>query len=236
MLLIVDDDQDIRQSLSEYLLTNGYQTICAENAEAARQALAAHSFQAIILDIMMPGEDGLSLCRHISSTLNIPILMLTAMNEDMDTIIGLEVGADDYITKPFNPRELLARLRAVLRRNGKQTRQSEDEPMVYRFDDWQFDAARQQLTKSDRLVVDLTAGEAKLLQILLDAANRVLSRDFLLEQIGDRVADVFDRSVDNQISRLRKKLETDPRKPDYIKTVRGGGYRFVGAVKTGKNP
>ena len=101
MLLIVDDDQDIRESLSEYLLTNGYQTICAENAEAARQALAAHSFQAIILDIMMPGEDGLSLCRHISSTLNIPILMLTAMNEDMDTIIGLEVGADDYNTKPY---------------------------------------------------------------------------------------------------------------------------------------
>lgn len=234
MLLIVDDDLDIRESLSDYFVANGFKVMLAENAEGARTALAAHHFEAIILDVMMPGEDGLSLCRFISENYSTPVLLLTALNEDMDRIVGLEIGADDYIPKPFNPRELLARIRAVLRRVSDQKTKPNEASDIYLFGDWQFDAPRHQLTDPEGKVIEMTSGEAKLLQVLLDAANRVLSRDFLLEQVSDRIADVFDRSIDNQISRLRKKLEADPRNPVFVKTVRGGGYRFVGDVQKAK--
>ncbi len=235
MLLIVDDDLDIRESLSDYFNANGFDTKSAENAEVARAALANHRFEAIILDVMMPGEDGLSLCRYISETYDTPILMLTALNEDMDRIVGLEIGADDYLAKPFNPRELLARIRAILRRRSSRETPETDLNKIYYFDNWQFDAVHHQLIDPEGSKIEMTSGEAKLLQVLLGATNRVLSRDYLLEQVSDRIAGVFDRSIDNQISRLRKKLERDPRNPTYIKTVRGGGYRFAGNLQKGKS-
>jgi len=226
MLLVVDDDADIRESLGEYLMSNGFDVMQAENAEAARAAILAHKFEIIILDIMMPGEDGLSLCRHISSHGKTPIILLSALNEELDRIIGLEVGADDYLTKPFNPRELLARIRAILRRGVEQPETSNHND-AYHFQGYIFEAARHQLTDPGGKHIALTGNEAKLLQLLLEAGNRVLSRDYLLEQISGRQSDAFDRSIDNQISRLRKKLEKNPAQPEFIKTVRGGGYRFA---------
>jgi two-component system OmpR family response regulator len=225
MLLLVDDDADIRDSLSEYLEANGFEVVAAENAETARAAILENEFELIILDIMMPGEDGLSLCRQISAHNKTPIILLSALNEEMDRIIGLEVGADDYLTKPFNPRELLARIRAILRRGTEQLGTSGDNK-AYRFRGYVFDSSLHQLTNPEGEVAELTGNEAKLLQLLLEAGNRVLSRDYLLEQISGRQSDAFDRSIDNQISRLRKKLEKNPAKPEFIKTVRGGGYRF----------
>lgn len=227
MLLLVDDDADIRESLGEYLMSNGFDVMQAENAEAARAAILAHKFEIIILDIMMPGEDGLSLCRHISSHGKTPIILLSALNEELDRIIGLEVGADDYLTKPFNPRELLARIRAILRRGVAQPDDTNNDNDAYHFQGYIFEAARHQLTDPEGKHIALTGNEAKLLQLLLEAENRVLSRDYLLEQISGRQSDAFDRSIDNQISRLRKKLEKNPAQPDFIKTVRGGGYRFA---------
>ena len=214
MLLLVDDDADIRDSLSEYLEANGFEVVAAENAETARAAILENEFELIILDIMMPGEDGLSLCRQISAHNKTPIILLSALNEEMDRIIGLEVGADDYLTKPFNPRELLARIRAILRRGTEQLGTSGDNK-AYRFRGYVFDSSLHQLTNPKGEVAEL-----------LEAGNRVLSRDYLLEQISGRQSDAFDRSIDNQISRLRKKLEKNPAKPEFIKTVRGGGYRF----------
>ena len=193
MLLLVDDDADIRESLGEYLMSNGFDVMQAENAEAARAAILAHKFEIIILDIMMPGEDGLSLCRHISSHSKTPIILLSALNEELDRIIGLEIGADDYLTKPFNPRELLARIRAILRRGAEQPDSGNDND-AYHFQGYIFDAARHQLTDPEGKAIALTGNEAKLLQLLLEAENRVLSRDYLLEQISGRQSDAFDRS------------------------------------------
>ncbi|MBL70542.1 MAG: DNA-binding response regulator [Rhodobiaceae bacterium] len=226
MLLLVDDDADIRESLSEYLEAKGFEVVAAENAESARAAILANEFDLIILDIMMPGEDGLSLCRQISAHNKTPIILLSALNEEMDRIVGLEVGADDYLAKPFNPRELLARIRAILRR-GTGRPETRRVNKAYRFRGYTFDGSLHQLTDPKGEVTELTGSEAKLMQLLLEAENRVLSRDFLLEQISGRQSDAFDRSIDNQISRLRKKIEKNPAKPEFIKTVRGGGYRFT---------
>jgi two-component system OmpR family response regulator len=177
---------------------------------------------------MMPGEDGLTLCRRVRATSSLPIIMLTAMGEDTDRIVGLEMGADDYLPKPFNPRELLARIRAVLRRAGGDAPETPEENGGLRtFDGWSLDLAKRELRAPDGTLVPLTAGEYDLLAVIVERPGRVLSRDQLLDLTRGRDAVPFDRSVDVQISRLRRKLEPDPKEPQIIKTVRGGGYVFA---------
>ena len=173
---------------------------------------------------MLPGEDGLSLCRRLSSEHPVPIIMLTAVAGDADRIVGLEMGADDYLTKPFNPRELLARIRAVLRRVARAGEVGEGDLLC--FEGWQLNCGRRELTREEGTLVPLSAGEFRLLQVLAEHPQQVLSRDFLLERIHGRESGPFDRSVDIQLSRLRRKLEDDPREPTIIKTIRSGGYMF----------
>ena len=183
---------------------------------------------------MMPGEDGLSLCRHLVETESTPVILLTAMAEDTDRVIGLEIGADDYVTKPFNPRELLARIRAVLRRTSLVPK--ERDPVgqdLFRFEGWSLNAGRRELTDPDGVSVPLSTGEFQLLCAFLKRPNMVLNRDQLLDLTSGRAPAVFDRSVDNQVSRLRRKIEADPKEPKLIKTVWGGGYMFAAQVKDG---
>ncbi|MAZ39354.1 MAG: two-component system response regulator [Legionellales bacterium] len=189
----------------------------------------------IILDIRMPGEDGFTVCQKIRKTSDIPIIMLTANGEDMDRIIGLEMGADDYLPKPFNPRELVARIKAVLRRTAE-TKNSHKEEMhidteIYTFVNWKLDTATRVLMSPDDLEISITAGEYTLLMTFLERPKRVLSRDQLLEITHNRQAGPFDRSIDIQVSRLRQKIEDDPKNPKLITTVRGGGYMFTAPVK-----
>jgi two-component system, OmpR family, response regulator len=230
-LLVVDDHRDIRESLKAYLVEHGYRITLAENAEAARRVLNAGSPDLVVLDIMMPGEDGLSLCRDLRAQSNIPIILLTAVVEDTDRIIGLEMGADDYITKPFNPRELLARIKSVLRRAAAlPPKQHIVTTRCFRFGGWKLDSDRQELTGADDIAISLSTGEFQLLTTFLERPGVVLSRDQLLDITRGRDATLFDRSIDNQVSRLRKKIEADPKKPVLIKTHWGGGYSFTAAV------
>ena len=182
-------------------------------------------FDLIVLDLMLPGEDGLSICRRLRAATRIPIVMLTAVAEDTDRIIGLEIGADDYLTKPFNPRELLARIRAVLRRAEAPLPHPEGSTLV--FAGWRLDPARRELRDPDGVLVELTAGGFDLLAAFVARPRRVLSRDRLLDLTKGRDAQPFDRSIDVQVSRLRRKIEADPKKPEVIKTVRSGGYIFT---------
>ncbi len=231
-ILVVDDHRDIRELVGRYLVKNGFRTTTAEDARTARAALAAASIDLVVLDIMMPGEDGLSLCRHLRESTDIPVILLTAMAEETDRIVGLEIGADDYLTKPFNPRELLARIRSVLRRT--QAMPPSREPRAggsYRFDGWTLDPARRELTRADGVAVPLSTGEFRLLVAFLDRPGMVLSRDQLLDITRGREAVPFDRSIDNQVSRLRRKIENDPKEPVLIKTVWGGGYAFSANVE-----
>ena len=231
-ILVVDDHRDIRELVGRYLAKNGFRTSTAEDAEAARTVLRNGAVELVVLDIMMPGEDGLSLCRHLRESTMIPVILLTAMAEETDRIVGLEIGADDYLTKPFNPRELLARIRSVLRRT--QALPPSREPKrdgVYRFAGWTLDPARRELTDADGVAVPLSTGEFRLLVAFLDRPGVVLSRDQLLDITRGREAVPFDRSVDNQVSRLRRKIEPDPKVPVLIKTVWGGGYSFGGDVE-----
>ena len=231
-ILVVDDQRDIRDPLGRYLEKQGLRVSLAASAADARDLLRRSAVDLVILDIMMPGEDGLSLCRHLRETANMPIILLTAMAEDADRIVGLEVGADDYVIKPFNPRELLARVKAVLRRatslpHPKQA--STDQRLV--FDDWTFDLGRREIIGSDGVAVPLSTAEFRLLSALVQRPRMVLTRDQLIDLTSGREAQPFDRSIDNQISRLRKKLEGDPRNPAIIKTVWGGGYVFSAEVR-----
>ena len=204
----------------------------AANAAQARTLLAAHTFDLAIVDIMMPGEDGLSLCRHIRDSSTLPVIMLTARAEEIDRILGLEVGADDYVTKPFSPRELLARVKAVIRRtNSLPPRQTPPETTSYAFGDWVLKTGERELVGPDGLSVPLSSGEYALLLVMVERPRLVLSRDQLLDLTQGREASVFDRSIDNQISRLRRKIEDDPKTPKYIKTVWGGGYSFSAEVR-----
>ena len=227
-ILVVDDHRDIRDSLSRYLKEHGFRVSAAADAAAARRVVRDAALELVVLDIMMPGEDGLSLCRWLRETTDIPVILLTAVAEEMDRVIGLEMGADDYITKPFSPRELLARVRAVLRRAAAMPAQRDqvDEQTV-RFDRWVFHVAQQELVDETGVAVALSTGEHRLLLAFVRHANRVLSRDQLLDLTQGREAEVFDRSVDNQVSRLRRKIEQDSANPVLIKTVWGGGYRFT---------
>ena len=232
-LLIVDDQEDIRDPLARYLETHGMRTTAAANAAEARRCLKDQSIDLVVLDIMMPGEDGLSLCRHLRETSAIPVILLTAMGEDMDRVVGLEMGADDYVTKPFNPRELLARVKAVMRRTQSLPPQGEAGPAsgVLRFDRWALDQGRRELLSEEGVSIPLSTAEFDLLSAFLRYPGVTLSRDRLLDLARGREAMPFDRSIDNQVSRLRKKLETDPKNPVLIKTVWGGGYLFTADVR-----
>jgi two-component system OmpR family response regulator len=230
-ILVVDDDREIRDLLAKFLERQRFRVTAVRDAREARRALPNGHFQLIVLDLMMPGESGLDFARWIRSTSNIPMVMLTALGEETDRIIGLELGADDYVAKPFNPRELLARVRAVLRRAGDST--EKQEPNLARslqFGGWTLEPARRRLLNPDGVEVPLTGGEYDLLVALLDRANKVLTRDMLLDLLRGRQAGPFDRAIDVAISRLRRKLEDDGRHAQLIKTVRGGGYVLASEV------
>ena len=231
-ILVVDDDREIRDLLARFLRGHGYRVETAADGREMFAALGAGRFDLIVLDLMLPGEDGLSLCRRVRTGPNLPIIMLTAVGEDTDRIVGLEMGADDYLVKPFNPRELLARIRAVLRRATETLPRPQcDRSRQFAFQGWVLDATRRCLRGPDGVPIDLTAGEFGLLLALVEHSGRVLSRDQLLDLTRGREAGPFDRSVDVQVSRLRRKIEDDPKRPTMIKTVRSGGYVFAGAVR-----
>ncbi|MCI4666345.1 MAG: response regulator [Neomegalonema sp.] len=224
-VLIVDDDAQIREALAESLDKVGFSVVALDSAAAARAYLAENQPDLVILDVMMPGEDGLSLCRWLRETLDLPVILVTALGDETDKIVGLEIGADDYVPKPFNVRELVARIKAVLRRsrsNGAGKRVS-----ALRFGRWRLDPAQSELHRDDGLVVPLSSGELSLLRVLLDHPLETLSRDALMAKTRGREALPFERSIDNMISRLRRKIEADPSNPRHIKTVWGGGYRFA---------
>lgn len=231
-ILVVDDHRDIRDPLAQYLKKNGFRAMTADGGAALRQAVKFYAFDLIILDIMMPGEDGLTLCRFLRETTNTPVILLTAVIEETDKIIGLEMGADDYVTKPFNPRELLARIKAVLRRSLSLPPQREPRNgKSYQFNGWSFETTTRKLCKDDGPDVGLSTGEFSLLSIFVERPNMVLTRDQLIDLTRGRNAGPFDRAVDNQVSRLRKKIEDDPKNPELIQTVWGGGYKFAGTVE-----
>lgn len=227
-ILVVDDHEEIRTLLSRYLAKNGLRVSSSADAVEARRNLASAAIDLVVLDIMMPGEDGLSLCRHLRETTDIPVILLTALGEETDRIVGLEVGADDYIAKPFNPRELLARIRAVLRR-AKSLPAVRDEHTGgrIRFGTWLFDRDRRELIGENGVSIPLSSGEYRLLTVFVERPGVVLSRDQLLDLTRGRDAVPFDRSIDNQVSRLRRKIEADPAAPEHIVTVWGEGYRFA---------
>ncbi len=233
-ILVVDDDRGIRDLLGKFLRQHGYQTSLAKDGIEMQAQLESGGIDLIILDIMMPGEDGLSLCKKVRQHSSVPIVMLTAISEEVERILGLELGADDYMSKPFNPRELLARIRAILRRSGDKASHQENQPasqqLIYRFDGWSLNATARRLLSPEQLEVTLSSGEFDLLVAFLRSPQQVLSRDTLLDITKNRSAMPFDRSIDIQISRLRQKIETDHKKPSIIKTVRGGGYILSVAV------
>ncbi len=231
-ILIVDDHREIRELVSRALAKEGFRVSTAADGHAMRKTLADAKIDLILLDLMLPGEDGLSLCRGLRAESDIPIIMLTAKGDEVDRVIGLEMGADDYLPKPFGSRELVARIRAVLRR-GRRGPTRADLPQRstrYRFGDWVLDAGARELINADGVTVALSTGEYDLLMALVEHPQRVLSRDQLLDLARGRSASAFDRSIDTQISRLRKKIESDPGDPKIIKTVWGGGYTLTTPV------
>ena len=231
-ILVVDDDKELRALLSTFLGRSGYRVSVAQNGTVMTQTLAAARVDLVILDVMMPGEDGLSLCRRLRVAGAMPIIMLTAMGTETDRVVGLEMGADDYLPKPFSTRELLARVRAVLRRSAMPAPGSAaGTGRVFEFAGWRLDVTRRQLHSPAKALVDLRAAEFDLLLALVERPNHVLTRDQLLDLARGRAANAFDRSIDVHISRLRHRIETDPKEPELIKTVRTGGYVFAAPVK-----
>jgi two-component system OmpR family response regulator len=231
-LLVVDDDREIRRLLEEYLGQSGYRVTSVADGKAMRRALEAHRIDLVVLDLMLPGEDGLSLCRELRTRSNLPVLMLTARGAEIDRIIGLEMGADDYLAKPFNPRELLARVKSILRRaKSLPPNLAAAEVTAYRFASWTLDVATRNAIAPDGLVVPLSGAEFRLLRVLLEHPQSVLSRDQLLELVTGREAISFDRSIDVLIGRLRKRLQDDGKEPVLIKTVRGEGYVLAAQVE-----
>jgi two-component system, OmpR family, response regulator len=229
-VLLVDDEREIREPLAQYLSRNGVRVTKAENAAAARQLLSAYAIDLVLLDIMMPGEDGLALAGFIRATTEIPVILLTARAEEMDRVVGLEIGADDYVTKPFSPRELLARIKAVLRRSGESRVRAPDADS-YGFGPWLLKSGERELVGADNVAIPLSTGEYNLLHAFVTHPRRVLSRDQLLDLSQGRELAAFERSIDNHISRLRKKIEADPANPKLIKTVWGGGYMLAAEVR-----
>jgi two-component system OmpR family response regulator len=229
-ILLVDDEATLREPLADYLVRQGFAVRQAESAAAARSALLEAKPDLVLLDIMMPGEDGLSLCRHLVEAKDVPTILLTARGEATDRIVGLEIGADDYVVKPFEPRELVARIRSVLRRVQRPPAAPEDDAL-YEFEGWLLDPLKRRLADPEGATVPISTAEFRLLTAFLDHPRRVLDRDRLLDMVQGREAHLFDRAVDNQVSRLRRKIEADSRNPQLIQTVRGGGYRFAADVR-----
>ncbi len=224
-IVVVDDHRDIRDLLKEYLTQHGFRVSVAESGAALRPIVEREKVDLIILDIMMPGEDGLAVCRQLRRTNEVPIIFLTAMADDTDKIIGLELGADDYLVKPFNPRELLARIKAISRRSASTVPAPDPSTReIMGFHGWRLNLRRRELQAADGLGIALSTAEFRLLKVFLDHPHRVLSREQLLDLTVGRTADPFDRSIDNQVSRLRKKIEPDPKNPTIIQTHWGGGY------------
>ncbi len=224
-ILIVDDDAEIRKLLGDYLQKNGLKTTAVADGRAMWQALEAGRVDLIVLDLMLPGDDGLTLCRNLRARSEIPVLMLTARGDETDRIVGLEMGADDYLPKPFSPRELLARIKVILRRSRSLPDNLRPEDARHlRFSDWLLDTAHRHLVSAAGVVTPLSGSEYRLLRIFLSHPNRVLNRDQLVDLTQGREADPLDRSIDVQVSRLRHRLGDDPRDPRLIKTVRGEGY------------
>lgn len=230
-ILIVDDDAQIRQLAGKFVREHGYRVTTARDGREMRQALVSASIDLVILDLMLPGSNGLELCKEIRSRSSLPVIMLTARGSETDRIVGLEIGADDYLAKPFNPRELLARINSVLRR----ARAHLDAPQVgsghfLRFEQWTLDTRRRELTNPQGVVVDLSTGEYDLLLTFLEAPQRVLTREQLMDAAKHRVATGFDRAIDIQVSRLRRKIDASEDGQALIKTIRGTGYMFVPTV------
>lgn len=230
-VLVVDDDERIRLMLSEFLRSRGIVVSQAANGRQMIAALCGASIDLVLLDVMMPGEDGFTLCRRLRAESEVAIILLTAMNETTDRVAGLELGADDYVAKPFDPCELLARIRAVLRRRTTLDRHSRPEPAIYEFDGWRLDPRRRTLRTGVDVLVELTSGEFDLLLAFVEYPQEVLSRDRLLDLARGRSNQAIDRSIDVQISRLRRKLEENPAEPQLIKTVRNEGYLFTSEVR-----
>ena len=228
-ILVVDDDPEIRDLLSRFLVRSGLRVSVAREWRDMQRVLSAARIDLIVLDLMLPGKDGLAICRELHGTHAIPIIMLTAMGEATDRVVGLELGADDYVAKPFDPRELLARIRAVLRRHAAHVSQRDaKQPLC--FCGWTLDPTRYRLTSPEGGLVSLSSGEFDLLLAFVEHPQRVLTRDQLLDITRGRAAEPFDRSIDVQVSRLRRKIETNPQTPELIVTVRGGGYVFTPTV------
>ena len=230
-ILVVDDDREIRTLLADYLDSNGFRTFTAGSGVEMRKHLDSARIDLVVLDLTLPGEDGLTLCRTLRASSSLPVIMLTARGEPLDRILGLEMGADDYLAKPFEPRELFARIRSVLRRtNALPPNMLTSEAQVMQFDGWRLDLMARHLLQPDGTVVALSGAEFRMLKVFLEHPNRVLNRDQLLELTQGREADPFDRSVDIQISRLRQKLSDDARTPRLVKTVRNEGYVLAATV------
>jgi two-component system phosphate regulon response regulator OmpR len=228
-LLIVDDDERIRELLRKFLLRHGFLVTTLPDAARARKLLAGLAFDLLVLDVMMPGEDGLSLCRDLRRRLSTPILLLTARGETGDRILGLEAGADDYLPKPFDPKELLLRINAILRRAAPDPAQARAAPKVLRLGRMRYDVERGELSREEGEPLRLTATEAGLMRILAAEPGATVTRTRLIEEAGgprDAPSPVQERAVDVQITRLRRKIEPDPRQPRYLQTVRGAGYRL----------
>jgi two-component system, OmpR family, response regulator len=231
-ILIVDDDAEIRELLCEYLRKNGYRASAVGDGKGMWAALERGRVDLIVLDLMLPGDDGLVLCRTLRAQSDVPVIMLTARGEDTDRIVGLEMGADDYLPKPFNPRELIARIKVVLRRTRGLPVGRSPEPQRLRFAGWGLDLTARHLVSPQGVVVPLSGAEYRLLRVFLDHPNRVLSRDQLLDFTQGREATPFDRSIDVQVSRLRRHLKDDAREATILKTVRGEGYVLATAVES----
>ncbi len=231
-ILLVDDEASLREPLAEYLNKQGFRVQQASDASQARSVMNAFNFDIILLDIMMPGEDGLSFCRHVREKTETPVIFISAKGEELERIVGLELGADDYVTKPFSPRELVARIKVVLRRTNSGNGINPGSGSIYQFSGWTLKTDQRNLIDAEGVVVPLSSGEYQMLLALLSRAGQVLNRDQLLDITQGREAHAFDRAVDNQISRLRRKIEADPKNPEIIKTVWGGGYVLAGDVKT----
>ncbi|WP_236708316.1 response regulator [Pseudomonas sp. RIT-PI-r] len=230
-LLIVDDDMEVLSLLKKFFVQHAYEVDVSPDGVAMWAAIAQQRPDTIILDVMLPGEGGLSLCQKIRAQMGIPIIMLTAMAELSDRIVGLELGADDYLTKPFAPRELLARVRAVQRRAGEQPSPASERPRpVIVFAGWHLDITCRELRSPEQVMIPLSAGEFDLLVVFLDHPQRILTREQLIDLTRGEGHDAFDRSIDVQVSRLRRKIEPDSKRPDLIRTVRNGGYMFTAKV------
>jgi two-component system, OmpR family, response regulator len=227
-ILVVEDDRETRALIAKYLRNNACNVTAVSDGREMSRAMADHRIDLIILDVMLPGEDGLTLCRKVRSEAQTPIIMLTARGEDVDRIVGLEMGADDYLPKPFNPRELLARINAVLRRQAAaQAASSIEGASTLAFDGWRIDLRLRELRNPEGARVAVTSAEFDLLRTFCERPGRVLSRDSLLDLTQGRRAGSFERSIDVLVSRIRRKIEPNPQDPTVIKTVRSGGYLFT---------